>query len=123
MIAYADVTFKNLYPYKVFYKRQYRKNGKGMFLIVYDNNRWINMEAMTINCQLYMIKGWVRREKTAALLMKDENGDVPIRNEDTGEVLNLIKKTDVPTPIENGFLVSEYFYINDLSTFEQLVYM
>ena len=102
--AYADVTFKDLHPYKIFYKKQYRKNHVTKQLVVNDEKRWINMEAKTINCQLYMIKGWVRREKTAASLMKDENGDVPIKNEDTGEVLNLIKETDVPTPIENGFL-------------------
>ena len=67
------------------------------------------MEAKTINCQLSVVRGWVRREKTAAAIMKDKNGDVPIKNEDTGEVLNLIKETDVPTPIENGFLVSDFF--------------
>ena len=116
MTAYADVTFKDLYPNKIFYKKQYRKNHVTKQLVVNDDKRWINMEAKTINCQLYMIKGWVRREKSAAAIMKDENGDVPIKNEVTGEVLNLIKETDVPTPIENGFLVSDCFYIDDLST-------
>ena len=110
MIAYADVTFKDLYPNKIFYKKAYRRNHKSKVLVVNDDNRWIKMEARTISCQLFMIKGWVRREKTAALIMKDDNGDVPIKNEDTGEVLNLIKETDVPTPIENGFLVSNSFF-------------
>jgi hypothetical protein len=64
------------------------------------------MEAKTINCQLYRIYGWVKREQTAALKTKDKNGEVAIRNEDTGEILNLIKDKDTPTPIQNGFLVS-----------------
>ena len=71
------------------------------------------MEARTINCQLYKIYGWVRREKRAAQKMNDENGDVPIRNEDTGEViLNLIKDTDKPTPIPHGILVSANTILN-----------
>ncbi len=71
------------------------------------------MEARTINCQLYKIYGWVRREKRAARKMNDENGDVPIRNEDTGEViLNLIKDTDKPTPIPHGILVSANTILN-----------
>ena len=64
------------------------------------------MEARTINCQLYKIYGWVRREKTAARKMNDENGDVLIKDEDTGQGLNLIRDTDKPTPIQNGILVS-----------------
>ena len=100
--------FKDLYPYKVFYKKQYRKKNKPELsrqLVVKDEKRWINMEARTINCQLYKIYGWVRREKKAAQKYNDENGDVPIRNEDTGEILNLIKDTDKPTPIPHGILV------------------
>ncbi len=64
------------------------------------------MEARTSSCQLYKIYGWVRREKKAAQKLNDENGDVPIKNEETGEVLNLIKDTDKPTPIPHGILVS-----------------
>ena len=59
-----------------------------------------------MNCQLYRIHGWVKREDTAAARMKDPNGEVPIRNEETGERLNLIKDTDIFTPISGGFLVS-----------------
>lgn len=64
------------------------------------------MEARTINCQLYRIHGWVKREDMAAAREKDPNGEVPIRNEETGEILNLIKDTDASTPISSGFLVS-----------------
>ena len=98
--------FKDLYPGKIFFKTQYRYNNVSKQLVVNDENRWINMEATTINCQLYRIYGWVKREQTAALKKKDKNGEVPIRNEDTGEILNLIKDKDTPTPIHNGFLVS-----------------
>ena len=66
------------------------------------------MKAITCNCQLYKIYGWVKREETAAKKMNDENGEVPLRNEYTGEILNLIKDTDTPTPIRNGFVVSVY---------------
>jgi hypothetical protein len=104
--AYADVTFKDLHPYKVFYKKQYRKNHVTRQLVVNDEKRWINMEARTINCQLYRIKGWVRRERKAAARLDDKNGDVPIKN---GEEFNLIKETDIPTPIQDGFLVSDHF--------------
>ncbi|CAB3991426.1 Hypothetical predicted protein [Paramuricea clavata] len=62
------------------------------------------MEATTINCQLYRIYGWVKREQRAAHKIKDGNGEVAIKNEDTGDILNLIKDTDTPTPIQNGFL-------------------
>ncbi|XP_028410770.1 uncharacterized protein LOC114533451 [Dendronephthya gigantea] len=62
------------------------------------------MEAITINCQLYKIYGWVKREETAAIKLKDNNGEVPLRNEYTGEILNLIKDSDTPTPIKNGFV-------------------
>ena len=48
------------------------------------------MEARTINCQLYRIRGWVKREERAAERVKDVNGEVPIRNKETGEILNLI---------------------------------
>ncbi len=75
-------------------------------MVVKDENRWIKMEARTTNCQLYKIYGWVRREKKAAQKLNDENGDVPIKNEETGEVLNLIKDTDKLTPIPHGILVS-----------------
>ena len=75
-------------------------------MVVNDENRWIHMEARTINCQLYKIYGWVRREKTAARKMNDENGDVLIKDEDTGQGLNLIREADKPTPIQNGILVS-----------------
>ncbi|CAB3990428.1 Hypothetical predicted protein [Paramuricea clavata] len=102
--AYADVKFKDLYPGKIFYKKQYRYNNMTRQLVVNDENRWINMEATTINCQLYRIYGWVKREQTAALKKKDKNGEVAIRNQDTGEILNLIKDKDTPTPIQNGFL-------------------
>ena len=63
------------------------------------------MEARTINCQLYRIRGWVKREERAAERVKDVNGEVPIRNKETGEILNLIKDTDTPSPITGGFLV------------------
>jgi hypothetical protein len=79
-------------------------------MVVNDENRWINMEATTINCQLYRIYGWVKREQRAAHKIKDGNGEVAIKNEDTGEILNLIKDTDTPTPIQNGFLVSAFRY-------------
>jgi hypothetical protein len=107
--AYADVTFKDLHAYKVFYKKQYRKNHVTKQLVVNDENRWIKMEARAINCQLFKIYGWVRRVKSAAEKMGDKNGDVAIKNGDTGRDLNLIKKTDIPIPTENGFLVSHHF--------------
>ena len=104
---YAEVKFKDLTPLRIFYKKFYRrKNRTSGALVVKDEKRWIKMEARTSNCQLYKIYGWVRRDKRAAQEMNDENGDVPIRNEDTGEIVNLIKDFDKPTPIPHGILVS-----------------
>ncbi|XP_028414368.1 uncharacterized protein LOC114537522 isoform X2 [Dendronephthya gigantea] len=100
----AEVKFLDLYDSKVFYKKQYRKNNRSRQLVVNDEARWIKMQA-TINCQLYKIYGWIKREETAAIKLKDNNGEVPLRNEYTGEILNLITlDTDTPTPIKNGFV-------------------
>ena len=91
---------------KVFYKRQYgieNTTGQTREKVAKDENRWISMEARTSNCQLY---------KIYAQQMNDENGDVSIRNEDTGEILNLIKDTDKPTPIPHGILVSANTILN-----------
>ena len=102
------MVFKNLTPYKVIYKDQFRRKEwpRSRQKVVNDESRWIHMEARTINCQLNRIHGWVKREDKAAEKEKYNNGEVPIRKEGTGELLNLIKETDTPIPITGGFLVS-----------------
>ncbi|XP_028414367.1 uncharacterized protein LOC114537522 isoform X1 [Dendronephthya gigantea] len=100
----AEVKFLDLYDGKVFYTKGYRIGKRVRRLVVKDEARWIKMQAITINCQLYKIYGWVKREGLAAVKLRDDNGEVPLRNEYTGEILNLIKDTDTPTPIKNGFV-------------------
>ena len=60
------------------------------------------MEAWT-NAQLLEIYGWVKRIETAARKMKDDNGEVSIKD---GERLNLIKETDISRVIEGKHVVS-----------------
>ncbi|XP_028414401.1 uncharacterized protein LOC114537548 isoform X2 [Dendronephthya gigantea] len=99
----AEVKFKNLYPGKVFYKDQYRRKGwiPESRQLVIKKQRLVHMEART-NAQLYKIYGWVKRKNAAAF--HDNNGEVPLKNEDTGEILNLIKDTDRLAHTEDGFL-------------------
>ena len=106
---FAQVEFKNLHPGKIFYKDQYRRKGciPESRQLVMKNQGLINMEART-SAQLYKIYGWVKREKSAASKMPDNNGEVPLTNEHTGEMLNLIKDTDKLVHTEDGFLVSIY---------------
>ena len=99
---YAEVQFKNLDKNKVFYKKQYRLGQKTRQLVVRDEYRWIHMEAWT-NAQLLEIYGWVKRIETAARKMKDDNGEVSIKD---GERLNLIKETDISRVIEGKHVVS-----------------
>ena len=64
----------------------------------------IEMEAIT-DGQLKKIVGWVKREESAARKINDDNGEVPIQNEDTNEVLNLLSNTNKPTPCGHGNVV------------------
>lgn len=73
-------------------------------LVVKDGDRWIHMEAWT-SAQLLEIHGWVKRVDSAAKKMRDDNGEVSIKN---GESLNLIKETDISSVIEGKHAVSTF---------------
>lgn len=62
-------------------------------------------ENMYTNGQLYKIYGWVKREEIDAKKMKDEIGEVPIKNEHTGEILDLINETEISTLIDDGCIL------------------
>ena len=51
-------------------------------LLVCKEDSIIEMEAIT-DGQLKKIVGWVKREESAARKINDDNGEVPIQNEDT----------------------------------------
>ena len=73
--------------------------------LVLKEDSIVEMEAIT-DGQLIKIVGWVRREVSAARKMNDDNGEVPIRNEDTNEVLNLLCNANPPTPCAHRNAVS-----------------
>ncbi|XP_046861430.1 uncharacterized protein LOC124454698 [Xenia sp. Carnegie-2017] len=106
----AEVKFKNLIPERTFYKTQYRSRGKTMQLVLKEDSI-VEMEAIT-DGQLIKIVGWVRREVSAARKMNDDNGEVPIRNEDTNEVLNLLCNANPPNPCAHSNAVSQPFSVN-----------
>lgn len=62
------------------------------------------MEAWT-SAQLLEVHGWVKRVDSAAKKMRDDNGEVSIKN---GESLNLIKETDISSVIEGKHAVSTF---------------
>ena len=88
----ANVEFLNLSENQFFEKVQSRKGGKAKQVV---DNGLIKMKATYGPDDLLRVQGWVRREENAAQLCGDNNDAVPLRDEVTGQILNLVNSTDL----------------------------